>query len=324
MNDILNEVFNNAETFVIVTHNRPDGDAISSSLSMFWYLVSIGKKSSNIDVIIPEFLNDFSFLPGIENLKKSATKENYDVAIVVDCSNMYRIEQSNVLKCAKITVCFDHHEKTLINTTHKFIDSSAPSCTCIIYKILHCTSTEFLTCIATGLISDTSYLKLNVTDEAINIINELKKCGIDIEDISTKISSASNRTKELAELAKNRGYFSNDSNNSIFCTYLLQKDLLDSEKSLNTLNHKAIIAELQQTVGYSSLILLIENNKGEYRGSLRTFDEKIDLNTVCSKLVLEGKLIKGGGHSYSSGCTAVGSRDTIFNFIVSEISNCYK
>ena len=39
----LSEIMTNATTYAILTHKRPDGDAISSALSMFWYLIDIGK-----------------------------------------------------------------------------------------------------------------------------------------------------------------------------------------------------------------------------------------------------------------------------------------
>lgn len=40
----LSEMIRDAKTFLILTHKRPDGDAISSSLAMFWYLLDKGKK----------------------------------------------------------------------------------------------------------------------------------------------------------------------------------------------------------------------------------------------------------------------------------------
>ena len=62
------KIMAHAATYAILTHKRPDGDAISSSLSMFWYLIDIGKKTDSIDVIIPEFIKDFSFIAGIEHI----------------------------------------------------------------------------------------------------------------------------------------------------------------------------------------------------------------------------------------------------------------
>ncbi len=315
----LSQIISNANTFAIITHKRPDGDAISSALAIFWYLIDIGKNKNNIDVIIPEFNNDFSFIPGIEHLKKINSKKQYDLVTVVDCATLHLLKGCNILKHAKQTICFDHHEKTSINTTYSFIDISAPSCTCIIYKSLNCTSKDFLNCIAIGLISDTVNLTLNVTKLGLSIIDELKDFGIDINYLLSKLMYQNNRTIQLVEIAKERGYFIKAKNKSVFCTYLLQKDLLNSEKTLTQLNHKAIIFELQKLLNYNSLILLIENNKGEFRGSLRTHDDNINLNKICLKLVSEGKIIKGGGHSYSAGFTAKGEHDEIIKLFAYEI-----
>lgn len=311
----LSQIISKANTFAIITHKRPDGDAISSALAIFWYLIDIGKNKNNIDVIIPEFNNDFSFIPGIEHLKKINSKNQYDLVIVVDCATLHLLKGYNILKQAKQTICFDHHEETSINTTYSFIDISAPSCTCIIYKFLNCTSKDFLNCIAIGLISDTVNLTLNVTKLGLSIIDELKDFGIDINYLLSKLTYQNNRTIQLVKQLVKRGYFIK----SVFCTYLLQKDLLNSEKNLTQLNHKAIIFELQKLLNYKSLILLIEDNKGEFRGSLRTHDDNINLNKICLKLVSEGKIIKGGGHSYSAGFTAKGEHDEIIKLFAYEI-----
>lgn len=301
-----------ANTFAILCHRRPDGDAISSSMAMFWYLIDIGKKEDNIDIIIPEFLDDFSFIPGIENVKKSPTKEHYDLIIVVDCADLQFVEGAKLLTYANKVICFDHHETLSLFGNCNIIDISAPSCTCILYRTFCCKTTEFLTCVAVGLISDTSIFTLNVSNSCLEIVKELEESGIDINYLSSKISCQSPRTQKLSKLAIRRGFFYSNSN-KIFCTYLLQKDLLEFEKNLNTVNHKAIIKEIQNSIPFTFLILLIENEKGEFKGSLRSLDEKVDLNQICSNLVSQGKLLKGGGHSYSSGCTVLGSYKDINN-----------
>lgn len=317
----LSKIIADGKSYAIITHRRPDGDAISGSLAIFWYLIDIGKSSKDIDVIIPEYLNEFSFIPGIEYLKQKPTKEEYDVLIVVDCADTHLLEGINLLKSAKQIICFDHHEETSINADYSIIQKSAPSCTCIIYDTFHCKEKFFLNCIATGLISDTANLTLNVTDFAKATLKSLENLDIDTNYILSKLSSPSSRTLKLVQIAKERAWLKLTTDNGILCTYLLQSDLLDSEKSLNTVNQKAIIAELQKSIKYTSLILLIENEKGEFKGSLRTFDSDIDLNKICSKLVLEGKFLKGGGHSYSAGCTAIGSYLDIIKLLVSEILN---
>lgn len=200
------KILANATTYAILTHKRPDGDAISSSLSMFWYLIDIGKEPDSIDVIIPEFIKDFSFIAGIDYLKTAPTKESYDVIIVVDCADMHLLEGCSILSRGQEIICFDHHEETSIPYTHCIIDPLAPSCSYIIYKMFPCKNKHFLDCVATGLISDTANLHLNVTTLVTNTINELENLGVDINYVLSKLTSQSYRTLELVNLVIKRGY----------------------------------------------------------------------------------------------------------------------
>lgn len=311
----LSNILATAETFAIITHTRPDGDAISSSLAVFWHLITIGKQKDNIDVIIPEFLDDFSFIPGIEYIKTAPSKEKYDVVIIVDVACMHLLEGTDILKRSDCLICFDHHDETTIPFNYSVIDNTAPSCTCIIYETFKCKDKNFLTCVATGLISDTNNLTLNISDKGKEILDNLNNLEVDVNFIIHKLTSPSKRTIELAKIAKNRGFFSG----SIFCTYLTQDDLLISERNLNTVNHKSIIAELQKSVNYDFLIFAIMNDKEEWKGSMRALNSNVDLNVICTNLILEGKFLKGGGHSYSAGFTAVGNLKNIFETVISRI-----
>ena len=80
LDDILVEL-KNAKTIVILTHESPDGDAISSSLSVMHALAQFGK---NADVVIPEHAKDFDFLPGADQILNNGKEEQYDLAISVD------------------------------------------------------------------------------------------------------------------------------------------------------------------------------------------------------------------------------------------------
>lgn len=321
-NDAISQAISDAKTFAIFTHRRPDGDAISSSLAIFWYLLDIGKKESDIDVVIPEFIfEDFAFIPGTAKIKKSPTKEKYDVIIIVDCPIMNFLKGKEYLNRGKETICIDHHEESSVSADYRIVDDSVASCTCILYRLFHCKSKEFLTCIATGLISDTSILSLNVNEKEKNIIQELQEVGIDTNYIISKLTSQSDRTLALAEIAKKRGYFVDTPNGKIFCTYILQSDLLDNEKSLDAVNHKAIILEIQESVRYDFLILPIEKKNGEFKGSIRSFNPKVDLTKICYRLLEKGKLTRGGGHSFSSGFSATGTYNEILENISKEIAN---
>ena len=67
--DDIKKAIEKANTIAILTHESPDGDAISSSLAMSLALKKIGK---NPDVIIPEYSKTYAFLPDTENIKKES------------------------------------------------------------------------------------------------------------------------------------------------------------------------------------------------------------------------------------------------------------
>lgn len=60
------------ESFVIVTHVTPDGDAIGSALGLYHFLTAYGK--DNVTVVVP---NDFpSSINGCRDIKKSSFMRN--------------------------------------------------------------------------------------------------------------------------------------------------------------------------------------------------------------------------------------------------------
>ena len=123
------------------------------------------------------------------------------------------------------------------NANYTLLDISSPSCTSIIFEAFECENKNFLECIAYGLISDTQNLKVNYNELAKKIIYKLKTKKINLENIKNNILTISERCEKLGKLAIERGKIIVKNNNTFFCTYILQDDLLDSEKSLQSLNH---------------------------------------------------------------------------------------
>ena len=295
-----------AKTFLILTHYRPDGDAISSSLAMFYFLVGLGKNPEDIDVYIPYISNDLSFIDKNNIRKENSILDNYDLIIVVDCSDYSRIEGNDLLEGVSSQQCIviDHHEMSgiPIEADCSLIDASASSTTCIIYRQLSkymCkqNSNDFFRCSAIGIMSDTIGLTLNVTQECKDILNECEKVGVDIPAIRTQLKNIDARTQTLAKLAIERLAL----DKGIGCTYILQKDLVPEESSLKTLNHKSIIQQILNSGSCKTLILLIENDNHEIKGSMRTTESNIDLNAICADMVERNIFIQGGGHSNSAG-----------------------
>lgn len=319
-----------AKTFLILTHVRPDEDAISSSITMYHFLVSLGKDPKNIEVFIPYISKDLSFIDENNILTKKCKLEKYDVVIIVDCSDKARVEGSDLLEGFTPQQCIiiDHHEISgnTIDAECSVIDTSASSCTCIIYRELSMYICEpnrkpFFRCVAIGIMSDTIGLTLNVTDECKEILNSCQKQKVDIESIKKQLKNIDVRTQILANLAIKRLVLHQE----VGCTYILQSDLMPEELTLKALNHKAIIQQILDSVSCDTLILLIENDNHEVKGSMRTTLSNIDLNDICTSLVERNIFIQGGGHSNSAGFrmaisdTKTETLDSIFKFLIKVI-----
>ena len=186
LDDILKEI-NNVQTIVILSHENPDGDAIGSSLAMCLALKNMGK---DVDVLMNEYPANFSFLPGIENLKFETEIENYDMAIVLDCPEIKRVPSNLIpyFENAKIKVEFDHHNKNDMFADYNVVSHVAPAAAQILVSSFQYLGIEITKeigeCLLTGVITDTNgFRNSNVTVDAFDYASWCLEKGIDLSKI---------------------------------------------------------------------------------------------------------------------------------------------
>ena len=78
-----------------------------------------------------------------------------------------------------------------------------------------------------------------------------------------------------------------------------------------------IIKDILEKMKTDVLVLAIENNRNEWKISIRSRIPELDLNALCKRLVESDNscFLKGGGHSYSAGMTAMGKYEDIISKI---------
>ena len=318
------DVLKQCNSFAILTHERPDGDAIASSLAIYWYIKST-LSDVDVDVIIPEYSRKFSFLPGFENIKTEPSREKYDMLIVVDVSEPHRIKGYDMLlNCYSKTICFDHHEGFVLgNCNVAVINPSAPSTTAILFELFgNNVCPEFLECVLTGILSDTQNLTFNTNDETISIVEALGCLGVDVNKFKNLIAKEDQRTVVLTNLTFKRMLAQEFSGHKVIFSYITQEDLLKEEQSLAIVDHKQIIKDILEKTKTDVLVFAVENNQNEWKFSMRSMISELDLNELCKKLVEidNSHFLKGGGHSYSAGLTAIGKYEDIIHCIGSQLA----
>lgn len=192
------------DSFVIVTHVSPDGDAIGSSLGLYHFLTAYGK--DNVNVIVP---NDYpSFYRWMPGAKEIVVHEKYpefaeqlvreaDVIFCLDFNEPKRIEKLApcVVEAEGRRVMIDHHLNPA-DFCRVTISNPEMSSTCeMVFRfICHMGMFDLLdqkaaTCIYTGMMTDTGSFTYNSNKpEIYTIIGELIKKGIDKDLIYRKVN----------------------------------------------------------------------------------------------------------------------------------------
>jgi len=119
------QVLRENESFVILSHIRPDGDAIGSTVALGSALEAMGKKVTMINEDgVPDSL---AFLPGSERVMKPSDEVlDVDVAIAVDCANKPRLGENAI----------DHHKSNPSYGDLNHVDAVLPATGQILYQLI--------------------------------------------------------------------------------------------------------------------------------------------------------------------------------------------
>lgn len=315
LDEILKEI-KNAETFVILAHESPDGDAIGSSLAMCLALQNMGKTA---EVVMKEYPANFKFLPGVENIKTEGSLEEYDMAIVVDCPDLKRVNSiyHKYFENAKVKVEFDHHGKNAMFGDYNIVDQVSPACAQILVSSFQYLQIEIkkdiATCLLTGIITDTGGFKNSgITAETFEFAAWALTKGVNVSKIYRQSMMIITKSKfEIQKIAMDRLEFFADG--KIAFTYITKED--DSKVDMQAGDHDGIVEIGRNIKGVEISIFLYEKEKG-FKVSLRSNDY-VDVSEICM-------IFGGGGHVKAAGATINMNLEDAKKIIISEATKHLK
>ena len=313
--DVILEEIKKAEKIVILTHEGPDGDAIGSSLGMFFALKEIGKIA---DVIIPEYSKSFRFMPGINIIKESSDIEKYDLAISVDCADSKILKgYLRYFENAKMKIVIDHHSSNTMYGDINFINPAAPACAEILIGMFDYfgikLNKEIATCIMTGIITDTGGFCYNATAETFEFAADITRLGVNISEIFTKTLYTKNKANfELNKIARERMEFLEGG--KVTFTYITNED--QEKAGAVQGDHEGIVEIGKYIEDVEVSIFLHEVEDKGYKVSLRSL-EYVNVANIAL-------MLGGGGHIKAAGAYVKGTPEEIKNKVMKEVKKQLK
>ncbi|OGL83650.1 hypothetical protein A3J36_00260 [Candidatus Uhrbacteria bacterium RIFCSPLOWO2_02_FULL_54_37] len=291
-----------AERFLIVTHQKPDGDAVGSATALAGFLEKLHKHARIFCLHAPQ--ERFHYLP---HLRLFTADPNifhdpwHESVIVLDSSDLAYAGVADIVGALKTPLPplmnIDHHASNTHFGEYRLIDASAPSTTSILYRLFslehrHLIDRPIATSLLTGLLTDTSHFSNPATSEhALTVGAELLKHGAQFRQITAaawqhnEVATLHIWGKALARLQYHPRY-------RIAVTVLTREDFREARVEGDPTEG---IANFLVNLKEADVILLLkEQADGTIRGSLRTVKDDLDVSRLA-------RVFGGGGHKKAAG-----------------------
>ena len=176
-----------SQAIVIISHMRPDGDAVGSVLGLGLALKELGK---SVQMVLSDGVpSSLKFLPG-SNLIKQRIKDQFDLLIVLDSSDVHRMSMGEELT-GKPDINIDHHITNEQYAQKNIVIPEAVSTTEIIAQIILQNGLRFSTQVAenllTGIITDTiGFRTTNMKPDALRLAADLVEAGANLPELYMK------------------------------------------------------------------------------------------------------------------------------------------
>jgi phosphoesterase RecJ-like protein len=307
-------------TFLVLTHYRPDGDAIGSQLALALLLRGLGKQVTtwNDDEVPAKF----RFLPGSDTITRPASApQDFDVVVSIDASTWQRVgTAADRIRSRKHFINIDHHVSNEKFAEINWIVPEAPASGQIAYDLIKRGGFKLTKDIATNLFAaistDTgSFSFPNTTAESLRVAAELIEAGVDVGEVSRQVYESYPYARvrllqmtlaglELAEHGR-------------VAYFWVTKDMLD-ESQASREDIEGLIDYGRSIEGVIVALMFEElEEPAKIRISLRSKHPKVDVNSIA-------RHFGGGGHKEAAGARITGTANEVEQKVLAAVSATLK
>lgn len=304
------------ESFGVISHFRPDGDAIGSTLAMGLALRAMGKQVYmwNEDGVPTRY----TFLHGAEDISTlpEPDAELPQVLICVDTGDWKRLGDNAMARFSghPCIVNIDHHGTNSAYGHLNIIEGNAAACGCIILNIIRALGLTMDVAMAaalyTAISTDTgSFQYGSTTAEVMRQAADLLECGIDVGNINCRLY------QEIPwdTMRVNREVLNN---------MVMECDGQIAQYSMPAGTKERLGVGLEATKDLVDVVRVVEGVRvaaifedledGRIRISLRSKDPAINVAEIAAQF-------GGGGHAMAAGIRMRGELDMVRKQVINRI-----
>jgi phosphoesterase RecJ-like protein len=298
----IGEVLRAHQRFAILSHVRPDGDALGSQLALALSLQQLGK-----EVVVwneDGLLDKYNFLPGGDRLTRPPGEpQDFEVAVALDTATQGRLGTAGEsVRHAGTWINIDHHPSNPGYGDLVHIDPTSPATGQILFELIQAEKMPMDPAIAENLFvaisTDTgSFQYPNTTARTFEIGAELLRCGVDVGRISQLLyeNYPRRRTELLRELLGTMRFEAAGKIASFSLSLKVAADL-----KVKPEDNEGLIDHLRAIHGVIVAVFFEELVDGKVRVSMRSKTDEVDVSAICQKF-------GGGGHKLAAGARVRGT-----------------
>lgn len=289
------KIIDDAQSILLTTHERTDGDDLGTVLA---FAAALKKQGKTVSVVIlggvPKQLR---FLPGSELVSELLPTENFDLLFVSGCGHRGRIGHEQIIGLRIPTLNFDHHPDNTNFGTVNVVDAGKAAVAELAYDFFRyagwpITQAE-ATCLLTGMFTDTgSFMHSNTTPHVLSAAADLLRRGAHVARVAKNTYKGKNPDTLRAW---SRAFTNTNFNerNTLIYSVINEDDLRELHSP-----HPSVFEGFVETINQvpeASFALFLKQDGEEIKGSLRSDPHKnINVADIAHTL-------GGGGHKWAAG-----------------------
>ena len=289
--------------FVIASHQRPDGDAIGSSMAMALALQAIGKEATVVtDAIPPVFLQPF---PAVDAIRITPEiSDRFDAALIMECSELSRTGVKGLDRSPVMNI--DHHPGNKGYGAINWVDESAAACGEMAFSLIEAVGAPLTSDVAThvylAILTDTgSFHFSHLSPRTYEIARRCVEAGADPHWIARTHYDSNSLARVRIFGAVMNGMVIVDEGRVALLSITREKmtDLGGTNDDLEGLiNFPLTVKDIEAVAFFKEI------GDDDWRVSMRS-KGNVDTGTIA-------RAHGGGGHTNASGCAARGPIDDVY------------